>query len=137
MQEIKEKVLIHLIKNYLKEDLYKTDFGGETALHIACYGDYTDEKLSVVKILLENNFNPHTLNYNGEKANPSSRSNDRRCVLLQNACHSKQSLSWNHQPPASNYSPVFGGARNQDPVKETPVKSQPKVKRVDKNILSQ
>ena len=109
----------------MKKDLYKTDLEGETALHIACFGEYTDEKLSVVRILLENYFNPHTLNYNGEKANLSQRDNDKRFILLQQACRVSQ--SWNHQPPANNAT-SFGGTINRHSVKETPVQRQPKVK---------
>ena len=126
-------MLLQLVKKYLsKHDLYKTDPAGETALHIACFGVCTNEKLSVVRILLENEFNPHTLNYNGEKAHHLLK-NDKRWTLLQQACRVvSQNSSWGHQEKSPT---KLKETRKPSLVKEIPVlkpevKSQPKVKNI-------
>ena len=88
LQVKKEKVLEKLIKKYLSDhDLLKTDTDGESPLHIACFGECTDEKLSVIRILVENGLNPHTLNCKGEKPQSSlHHKKDKRMILLQQAC---------------------------------------------------
>ncbi|XP_066919691.1 uncharacterized protein [Clytia hemisphaerica] len=97
------EMLEKLIKFY-KVDVHLQDQDGNTAIHIACQDPCTQAKLYVVKTLLQNGFNPHTLNKHGLKA---SANDQMRGPLLNQACqlykHSKQSSFGRREPSASSH----------------------------------
>ena len=122
------EVLEKLIKCY-KVDVHVPDTEGDTAMHIACRDQYTPEKLSVVKILLQNGFNPHTLNYHGLKATANDQM---RGLLLNQACRlykPDDRSSWARREPSASAN------QPQTIAKKTDVRDKPAVeKKIEEKV---